>query len=68
MKMLVFKGIGSEDPKKLWFVVNAPWTMQKITDDNLKKAQLAMPLQGRVLTWYIKLCQDRHGVTLAEIQ
>lgn len=38
MKMKIFKGIGSEDTDQLWFVVNVVWTMQQITDDNIKKA------------------------------
>jgi len=50
MKMLIFKGIGSEDAEHFWFVVNDVWTTQKIIDDNIKKAQLVTALQDCVLT------------------
>ena len=68
MNMSIFKGVGSKDPKQFWFVANVVWTMQQIIDDNIKKVQFVTSLQDRILTWYIKLCQDRPGVTLAETQ
>jgi len=58
MKILIFKGVGSEDPEKLWFVANSLWIAQQITDNNLEKVQLFTTLQDRVLTWYIKFCQE----------
>jgi len=38
MKIPIFKWVGSEDPEKFWFVANVVWTMQQITNDNIKKA------------------------------
>ena len=38
MNMLVFKGIGRENPKQLWFVVGVVWTTHHIMDDNINKA------------------------------
>lgn len=65
MKMVIFKGVGSEDLEKLWFVADVVWIVQQITDDNIKKAQLVTTLQDKVLTWYIKYCED-HPVTTLE--
>lgn len=58
MKLLIFKGIGSEDINKFWFVSNSTCTAQQIIDDNIKKSQLVTTLQDRALTWYIKYCYD----------
>ena len=42
------------------------WTVQQITDDNIKKVQLVTTLQDRTMTWYIKYCTDHPIATLAE--
>lgn len=66
MKLQIFKGIGRKDTDQFWFVVNVVWTMQQITNDNIKKVQLVTTLQDRVLAWYIKYCSDNPLATLAE--
>jgi len=58
MKMLMFKGIGSEDLEQFWFVANAVWTTKKVTNDNIKKAKLVTALQDRAITWYIMYCAN----------
>ena len=68
MNMLIFKGIGSDDPEYLWFVTNVVWIAQQITDDNIKKDQLVTTLQDRALTWYIKYCANNPHASLAETQ
>ena len=40
--------------------------MQKITNDNIKNAQLVTALQDHVLTWYINYCFDNPLSSLAE--
>jgi len=54
VKLLVFKGVGNEEPGQFWFLVRAIWEAQGITDDNIKKATLVSTLQDRALMWYIK--------------
>ena len=66
IKLAIFKGIGSEDTYQFYFVANAVWTTQEITEDNIKKAQLVTALQDHALTWYIKYCSDHLVATLAE--
>jgi len=66
MKLLVFKGLRSEDPNQFWFVAKALWTTQQIMDDNIKKAQLVISLQDHALTWYIKYCTDNPLASLVD--
>lgn len=66
MKLMIFKGIGSEDTNQFWFVVNAMWMEKQITNDNIKKAQLVTTLHDCALMWYIKYCSDHPMVTLEE--
>ena len=44
IQLLVFKGVGSENPKKLWFVLSSIWNVQQITDDSIKKSILVTTL------------------------
>lgn len=53
MKMPIFRAMGIEDPKKVWFVVDVVWKSQQVIDDGLKKAQLVTTLQDRALSLYI---------------
>jgi len=68
MKMHVFKGLGIEYPEKFWFVADFVWKSQQIIDDDLKKAQLVIALQDRVLSWYIKYCSTHPNVMLKEMK
>ena len=68
MKMLVFKGLGTEDPEQFWFVADVVWKAQQITDDDMKKAQLVTVLQDRALSWYIKFCSGKPNATMLETQ
>lgn len=54
IKLLVFKGVGNEEPGRFWFVIRSVWDAQGITDENIKKATLVSALQDRALTWYTK--------------
>lgn len=44
IKLLVFKGVGSEDPNQFWFMIKAIWEAQGVTDDNIKKEMLVRTL------------------------
>lgn len=58
IELPIFKGVGSEDPEKFWFVVRAVWESHGVMNDNIRKATLVSALQYRALTWYIKHCSD----------
>jgi len=64
----IFRGIGNEEPEKLWFVVKVVWEAQGIMDDNIKKATLVSALQDHALTWYIKHSSDHPNARIAEIK
>ncbi len=66
MKLPIFKGIGSEDTKQFWFVGNAVWIVQQITDDNIKKAQLVTSPQDHTLTWYIRYYSNNPLTSLVD--
>ena len=38
IKLLVFKGTGSEDPEKFWFLCEAVWNAKSIMDQNIRRA------------------------------
>lgn len=68
IKLLVFRGVGNEDPDQFWFVVRAVWEAQGVVDDNIKKSTLVSELQDHALTWYIKHSNDHPNAGIAEIQ
>jgi len=68
IKLLIFIGVGNEDPDKFWFVVRAVWEAQAIMDDNIKKATLVSALQDHRLTWYIKYSNDHPNAGITDIQ
>ena len=45
IKMQNFKGVGNEGTEKFWFVAETVWKAQHITDDDVKKVQLATEFQ-----------------------
>lgn len=68
MKMSVFKRLGTKDHEQFWFVADAIWKAQWITDDGMKKVQLVTALQDRALSWYIKFCLGKTNATMLETQ
>lgn len=68
MEIPLFKGLGVEDIKFFWFVADAVWKSQQITDDDLNKAQLVIGLQDRALSLYIKYCWTHPTMTMKETQ
>jgi hypothetical protein len=47
-------GTGKDDAEQHWFTCEAIWTVNKITDDVVKIAQLETTFRDRALQWYIK--------------
>lgn len=68
MKMFVFKGLGTKDPKKFLFVVDVVWKAQYVTDDDMKNAQLVTMLQDKALSWYINFFSGKPNATMLETQ
>ena len=61
VKLPLFHGNSTEDPKQYWFPCEAVWTITKTVDDEVKKGQLETTLQGRALDWFMKFVQVPTG-------
>lgn len=48
------------------FVSDVVWTTQKITDGNIKKAQLLTAQQDHALMWYIKYSSNNPLLSLSD--
>jgi hypothetical protein len=57
MRLLTFRGDGSEDPDQHWFLCEVVWSIKNITDEDVKRAQLSTTLRDRALSWYMKFVQ-----------
>jgi hypothetical protein len=55
MRLLEFKGIGSEDPEQHMFVCETIWIAKNVHDEGEKIMQLEKMFRGRTLFWYMKL-------------
>lgn len=66
VKMNVFKGQGSKDPEKFWFVAKDVWKAQKINDEDMKKYNLVTTLQDKASSWYIKYSITNPATSLAD--
>ena len=38
IKLLIFNGIGLEDPEQHWFLCEAVWTVPQVQDEDIKKS------------------------------
>ena len=71
VKLPLFHGNETEDPKKYWFLCEVVWTVKQALDDDAKKGQLVMTLRGHALDWFMKFVQVPTGtptMTMAEIR
>jgi len=59
IKLPMFKGTRSEDPKQFWFLWEVVWTKKQVHDEYIKKAQLVTTLRDRALTWYMKYSSNQ---------
>ena len=50
IKLPIFKGTGSEDPEQFWFLCEAVWNVKKITDPDVRAAQLITSFRDTDLT------------------
>ena len=67
IKILVFKGSGSEDPEQFWFLCEAVWTAKNILDQDIRRAQLVTSFRDWALTWFMKFSSTPNHV-LADIK
>ena len=49
VKLPLFQGNGTKDPKKYWFLCEVVWTMKQVQDGDIEKGQLAMTFRGQAL-------------------
>jgi hypothetical protein len=54
MRLPIFRGDGSEDPDQHWFLCEAVWSIKKVTDEAVKRAQFSTTLRDHGLSWYMK--------------
>jgi hypothetical protein len=57
MRLPIFKGDGSEDLDRHWFMWEAVWNIKNITNEAVKRNQFSTTLRDRALRWYMKLVQ-----------
>jgi hypothetical protein len=57
MRLPTFKGDGSKDPEKHWFLCEAVWSIKNIFDEFFKRAQFNTTLRDNTLSWYMKFFQ-----------
>ena len=54
VKIPLFQGNGTEDPKQYWFLCEVVRIVKQVQDDDIKKGKLAVTFRGRALEWYMK--------------
>ena len=70
-KLHLLHGNETEYPEQYQFLFEAVCTVKQNTDDEVKKGQLAMTLQGRALDWFMKFVKVPTGAsakTLVEVR
>jgi hypothetical protein len=50
MRLPIFRGDGSEDPDKHWFLCEAVWNIKNATYKSVKRAQFSTTLRDRALS------------------
>ena len=60
IKLPIFKGTGSEDPKQFWFLCEAVWTAKNIMDQNTRRAQLVTSFRDYTLTWFMNFSSTQN--------
>ena len=61
LKLPLFQGNGTEDQEQYQSLCEAIWTMRQTMNDDVKKAQLVMNIQGNTLSWYMNIVQVPMG-------
>jgi hypothetical protein len=57
MRLPTFRGDGSEDPDKHWFLCQDVWSIKNVTDKVVKRDQFSTTLRDCALSWYMKFVQ-----------
>ena len=53
IRLPTFNGNGVEDLEKHRFLCEAVWTIHQVQNEDIRKAQMIMTLQGRALDWFM---------------
>jgi hypothetical protein len=54
MRLIIFRGDGSEDPDQHWFLCKAVWSIKQVTDKVVKRTHFSTTLRDCALNWYMK--------------
>jgi hypothetical protein len=54
MRLSIFRGGGSEDPDQHWLLCEVVWSIKKVTDETVKRAQFSTTSRDPPLSWYMK--------------
>jgi hypothetical protein len=54
MRLPTFRGDGSQDQDRNWFLCEAVWSIKNITKKNVKIARFSTNLRYCALRWYMK--------------
>ena len=64
MKLLVFHGNDTDDPKQYWLLYEAVWIARQTTNADVKKFELATTFQGCALDWYMRFIHVMQGTAV----
>jgi hypothetical protein len=59
MRLPIFRGDGFEDPNQHWFLCEAIWNIENVTDEAAKRTQFSTTLRDCEMSCYMKLVQVR---------
>ena len=54
--------------EQLWFVTESVWTAQNVASDAVKRAQLSLAFEGRILDWYMGYIGQHANSTVEEVK
>jgi hypothetical protein len=57
MRLPIFRGDRSEDPDQHWFLCKAVWSINKVNEEAVKRAQFSTTLRDCTLSWYMKFAK-----------
>lgn len=54
MRLPIFRGDVSKDPDQHWFLCEVVWSIKKVNDEAVRRAQFSTTLRDHTLSWYMK--------------
>ena len=68
LRLPTFKGVGDEDMDRFWFVADSVWTAQNVATDMMKRAQLPLAFEDRVVDWYMRHIAQNGSASIQDIK